>query len=95
MSIDPHRVLKHWLLFNRLHYITFQAPLIRLKWPVVNQHVKQNTARRPSMQVNYINAGSGIRLKRKISRGGANSKNTHNIISLMVPHDFNVFTLDN
>ena len=52
-------------------------------------HVIQNTAHRPSTQASYT--ASRIRPKKeKHLCSGANCSNTHNIISSMAPHEFNV-----
>ena len=51
-------------------------------------HVIRNTAYRPSTQASYT-AGR-LRPKKKTSCGDAYRSNTHNIISLMAPHDFSV-----
>ena len=73
-----------------LHYRHFKRHL-HLKWPVVHQqlHVIRNTAHRPSTQANYT--ASRVRPKQEnqlCSR--ADCSNTHNIISSMAPHEFNV-----
>ena len=49
-------------------------------------HVMRNTAQ----QASYVRSRAGIRTKRKISCGGTNCSNTHNIISLMAPHEISV-----
>ena len=52
-------------------------------------HVIQNTAHRPSTQASYT--ASRVRPKEENQLcSGANCSNTHNIISSMAPHEFNV-----
>ena len=78
------------LHYMTLHYRHFKRHL-HLKWPAVHQqlHVIRNTAHRPSTQASYT-ASRVYGQKENQLPIGANSSNTHNIISSMAPQEFNV-----